>query len=174
MLNFKRKVQNKVIIKQWILHGDSFPPLRGKHVLVFWMKNHNLVILLSSMVSWDSCTCNWALKGCWNVGWNFTVIRFALSMMTVAVVVHRCYVELMFNGGNSLAEEVQDLTTAKYMQQPRALLLPLGFIHQLWPRRFTVLGYSSGSVYPPCAVRTGWGNVGVEGIRYKVEARCGP
>uniref|UniRef100_K1Q3N5 Uncharacterized protein n=1 Tax=Magallana gigas TaxID=29159 RepID=K1Q3N5_MAGGI len=56
----------------------------------------------------------------------------ALFVMAGTFVVHRCYVEneLMFDGGNSLAEEVQDLTTAKYMQQPRALL-PLGFIHQL-------------------------------------------
>lgn len=29
-------------------------------------------------------------------------------------------------------------------------------------------------LYPPCAVRTEYGKVGVNGTRYKVDARCGP
>lgn len=45
-------------------------------------------------------------------------------MMTETVVASRCIDKLMVLMGNSLAEELQDLTTAKYMQQPRSSLLP--------------------------------------------------
>lgn len=40
----------------------------------------------------------------------------------------------------------------------------------VWPQSFK----RSWVILWSCTVQTGWGNIGVEGTRYKIEARCGP